>query len=139
MPNVPDIPTDPRTGTFAHLSGFLSCIAQYVSARLSLIGIEAKDAGLLYGTAAAMVAGALFVAVLGYIFLVITAVFGIAAAFDAKHAWIVVLGVAAALHLGGAVVLVLLARQRVKGGVFASTLEELKKDQTWLKTLASKR
>lgn len=127
-----------NTGTFAHLSGVLSSVAQYLSARLALVGIEAKEAGAHYGMAAAMVAVGLFIAVLGYVFLVITAVFGIAAAFEAKHAWIVVLGGAALLHLGGAVALVALARRQVKIGAFSGTLEELKKDQQWLTKLANK-
>ena len=91
-----------------------------------------------YGIALALVVAALFVAVLGYVFLVITAVFGIAAAWDWDHAWIVVLGVAALLHLGGAVALVFVARGKVKGGVFEATIEELKKDNEWLTQLTKK-
>ncbi len=136
---MPPTPTPiQNSGTIAHFAGLLSCAAQYLSARLALIGVEAKEAGAHYGTAAAMVAVGLFIAVLGYVFLVITAVFGIAAAFDTKHAWIIVLGGAALLHLGGAVALVVLARRKVRAGAFSVTLDELKKDQQWLATLASK-
>lgn len=92
-----------------------------------------------YGIAAGMIAGGLFVAILGYVFLVMTAVFGIAAACDGKHAWIVVMSGAALLHLAGAVALGLLARSRLQAGAFSHTLEELKKDQAWLSTLTSKR
>ena len=101
------------------------------------MGMEAKEAGEHYGVAVGMMAGAVFVAILGYVFLVLTAIFGIAAACDAKHAWIWVLGGAALLHLGGAVALVLLARRRLRGGAFSLTLEEFKKDQAWLNRLAN--
>lgn len=127
------------SSTFSHLAGFLGTAAKYLTARLALAGLEGREAGAHYGIAAAMIAGSLFVAVLGYVFLVITAVFGIAAAFDGKNAWIAVMGGAALLHLGGAVMLVVLARRRLKTGAFSHTLEELKKDHSWLTNLANKR
>ena len=133
------IPSAPgRAGTFSHLAGFLGSAAQYLRARLALIGIEAKEAGAHYGVAAAMAAAGLFVALLGYVFLIITLVFGIAASFDWRHAWIVVLGGAALVHMGGAVALLLLARRRMRAGTFPISLDEFKKDQEWLTRLANK-
>jgi uncharacterized membrane protein YqjE len=131
------LPLDSRTGTLSHFAGFLSSAVRYLAARLTLVGIEAKEAGAHYGVAAAMVVGGLLVAVLGYVFLVTTAVFGIAAVFDGKHAWIVVMGGAALLHLSGAAALVFLAIRRIRTGAFSNTLEEFKKDQEWLTKLAS--
>lgn len=124
--------TRPAPHTFAHISGLLGSVARYFSARLTLAGIEGKEAGLRYGIAAALVAGALFIAVLGYVLLVITVVFAIAAAWDWEYAWLVVLGVAALAHLGGAVGLVLLAKGKLQGGIFPETMAELKNDQQWL-------
>ena len=114
-------------------------MADYLSARLKLVGIEAKEAGAHYGVAAAMIAVSLFIAVLGYVFVVITLVFGIAAAFEAEYAWIFVMGGAALLHLGGAAALVCLALRRVRSGAFSGTLEEFRKDQEWLSKLANNR
>ena len=131
-------PTPTKSHTFAHLSGVLAGAAQYLRARLRLLMLEGKDAGMKYGVALALVLAALFVAVLGYVFLVITAVFGIAAAWDWDHAWIVVLGAAALLHLGGAVALVFVARGKIKGGAFEATIEELKKDNEWLTQLTKR-
>ena len=121
-----------RPDTLAHLSGFLGSVAQYCRARLALVGLEGKTAGLRYGIALALVAGGLFVGVLAYVFLVITAVFGVAAAWDWRHAWIVVLGIAALLHLAGAVALIFVAWREIKRGAFEVTLREFKKDQEWL-------
>ena len=126
------------TGLFADAAGFLAATLRYLKARLTLAGMEARAAGAHYGTAAALVAGALFIAVLGYVFLIITLVFGIAAAFDGASAWIAVMGAAALLHLGGAALLLWVARRRCKGGAFDDTLAELKKDQQWLNQLTAK-
>lgn len=131
-------PVSTKPHSFAHLSGLLGTVAQYLKARLALLSVEGKSAGRQYGLALALGVGGLLIAVLGYVFFVITAVFGIAAAWDWGYAWIVVLGVAALLHLGGAVTLVLLARQLIKASVFEGTIEELKKDQEWLTQLTKK-
>ena len=134
-----DPPLRSRNGTLSHFAGFLRSAARYLATRLALVGLEAKEAGAHYGAAAAMIAGGFLVAVLGYVFLVTTAVFGIAAGFDGNHAWILVMGGAAFLHLGGAVVLVFLGLRRMRVGAFSSTLAEFKKDQEWLSTLANNR
>ena len=130
MKSAPYVRTE--TGLFAHCAGLLAAATQYLRARLHLAGLETKEAAMVYGIAAAMIAGGLFAAVLGYVFLVITAVFGIAAAFDSEYAWIVVLGGAALVHLGGAAALLILARRRVQAETFSETLEEFRKDQEWL-------
>ncbi|MEO6740889.1 MAG: phage holin family protein [Chthoniobacteraceae bacterium] len=133
----PTAPPD-STGLFAHSAGLLAHILGYLRARLSLAGLEAKAAGAHYGITAVMFAGALFIAVLGYVFLVITAVFAIAAACGGDRAWIAVMGGAAVLHLGGAALLVWLARRRSMPGAFEDTRAELKKDQQWLTHLTTK-
>lgn len=122
----------------ADIAAFLAATARYARARLTLAGIEAREAGTTFGLAAAMVAGALFIAVLGYVFLVITLVFAIAAAFTATHAWLWVMAAAALLHLIGAAALVWLAYKRMQAGAFPATLAELRKDQQWLTLLANK-
>ena len=118
--------------TFAHLSGLLSSVARYLAARVALLGVEGQEAGLRYGMAVALGVGALFVAILGYVLLVITVVFAVAAVWDWQFAWLVVLAVAALVHLGGAVGLVLLAKTKLTGGIFPQTMAELKNDQQWL-------
>lgn len=119
--------------------GFLGTITQYLSARLSLAGLEAKEAGAQYGGAACMIVGGLFVAVLGYVFLVMTAIFAIAAAFHGNNAWIVVMGITAVIHLAGAGALGYLGWRRIRVGAFFSTIEEFKKDKEWLNNLSNNR
>ena len=132
------MPSPHRRGILADIAAFLAATARYTRARLTLAGIEAREAGSNFGLAAAMVAGAMLVAVLGYVFLVITLVFAIAAAFTATHAWLWVMAAAALLHLAGAAALVWLACKRVQAGAFPATLAELRKDQQWLTLLANK-
>ncbi|HET6407484.1 MAG TPA: phage holin family protein [Chthoniobacteraceae bacterium] len=131
------VPETRSRGIFANAAGLLAAFVRYFKARMTLLGIEAKEAGINYGVAAAIVVLALFLAVLAYVFLIITAVFGIAALFDGRNAWIGVMGAAAVLHAGGAAVLVFLALRRFKAGAFPVTLEELSKDQQWLTKLSS--
>ena len=125
-------------GLFAHGASSLAATLRYAKARLALAGIEAREAGAHYGLAAAMIAGALFIAVLGYVFLVITLVFALAAAFDSAHAWLWVMAAAALLHLAGAAALVWLASRRLGQGAFPETLAEFQKDQQWLTQLTKK-
>ena len=124
-------------GMIAHAAGLLAAFVRYFKARAALFGVEAKEAGVNYGVAAAVVVIALFLAVLAYVFLVITAVFGIAALFEGRNAWIGVMGVAALFHAGGAAALVFYAMRRFKAGAFPITLEEFSKDQQWLTRLSN--
>lgn len=120
------------SGLFADSAELLGAVIRYLKARASLFSIEAKEAGLHYGLAGAFVAAALVLVFLGYLFLIITVVFAIAAALGGGNTWIGVLGVAALLHLGGAFGLVLAARKKVQSGAFQITAEELTKDREWL-------
>lgn len=137
MKSVP--PLRSQGGRFSNLAGLFGSLLRYLSARLTLAGLEAKEAGTLYGLAFALIAVGLFVAVLGYVFFVTTAVFAIAAAFDGKNAWIWVMAGAALLHIGGAAAFVVSGIRRMRTGAFANTLEEFKKDKEWLTKLANNR
>ena len=125
-------------GTLDHALGVASEALRYIRARARLAALEAKTAGVQYGIAAALVVGALFIAALGYIFLIVTAVFAIGLAFDHEHAWVAVLGVAALVHLGGAAALVLMAKKRVGDAPFPETFAEIEKDRTWLQQMTAK-
>jgi len=121
----------------AHAAGLLAAFIRYFKARATLLGIEAKEAGINYGVAAAIVAAALVLALLAYLFLVIAAVFGVAALFENRNAWIGVMGVTALLHAIGAAALIFIAWRRFKSGVFPITLDEFSKDQQWLTRLSN--
>lgn len=128
-----------RPGTFGHVTGLFSSTIKYLKAHAELFALEAKEAGINYGIAAGFVVGAFVAILLGYIMLIITAVFGVSLLFGGGHAWIAVMGGAALLHVIGAGVLVMLAKKRVKETPFPETREELKRDQSWLTQLKSSR
>lgn len=129
---------DRDTGMWSHSLSLVTEALRYLKARAVLAGEEAKAAGAKYGVAAAMVAGALFIVTLGYIFLVVTVVFAIGLAFDSPHAWLGVLVGATLLHFIGAAVLIILAKKRVGKSAFPETLAEIEKDRLWLRQLTAK-
>jgi len=75
---------------------------------------------------------AILVAV-GYIFLVITAIAGLAHLAGISWLWITL--AAAGVHFVIALVLLLVARNRITKPLFPVTASELKKDREWLKNL----
>jgi uncharacterized membrane protein YqjE len=135
-PKSEDVHRTGEYGFFAHLAGLLSAKLAYLRARLELAGIEAREATVHYGIILGLAIGALIVLVFGYLFLVIALVFLAAALLGTAHAWIWVLLGAALLHLLGAAILGWIAKVKLGAPMFTASLNELKKDQEWLKTTA---
>lgn len=111
----------------------------YLRARFELAGIEAKEAAVHYAIILGLAIGMLILLVFGYFFLVIAVVFLIAALWGAEHAWIWVMMGAAGFHIVAAIVLALIAKAKLSAPMFAASLDELKKDQEWLKTITKQR
>ena len=124
-------------GIFSHFALLLSAKIAYLRARFQLAGMEGKEAALHYAIIVALAIGALIVAVFGYLFLVIGAVFLLAWMIGGENVWIWVMLGAAGLHLVGALALALVAKSMLDRPMFAATLGEFKKDQEWLKTPAN--
>jgi len=131
-----DVPQAKATGLFGHLSALLAAKLAYLQARLELAGIEGKEAAVHLAIILGLAIGALILLVFGYFFAVVTLVFLIALVCGGGNAWIAVLAGAAVLHFLIAGLLLLIARMRLGAPLFPLTLEELKKDQEWLKTNA---
>ena len=134
-PTMDDVPKAEAAGLFGHLSALLAAKLAYLKARLELAGLEGKEAAIHLAIILGLVIGGLVVVVFGYLFLVIALVFLIARAFG-DGAWPWVLLAAALFHFILAGLLLLIARLRLGVPLFPLTLEELKKDQEWLKTNA---
>jgi uncharacterized membrane protein YqjE len=128
-----------RAGFFAHVLDLLAAGLAYFQARLSLAGIEGREAAVQYLKALALFVGGLVALIFGYFFICFAVVFAIAMAFGGGNAWIWVTLGAAILHVGGAVILLSVVRALIVRPVFEATLDELKKDQTWLKTKTARR
>jgi uncharacterized membrane protein YqjE len=135
-PKSEDVHRTGEYGFFAHLAGLIAAKLAYLRARLELAGIEAREATIHYSIILGLAIGALIVLVFGYLFLVIALVFLVAALLGTAHAWIWVLLGAALLHLLGAAILGWIAKLKLSAPMFTASLNELKKDQEWLKTTA---
>ncbi|HEY1050359.1 MAG TPA: phage holin family protein [Prosthecobacter sp.] len=122
-----------------HLWGWGEAMLRYAKLRTELALTEAKEAGSHYGVIAGLFVGALILALLAYLFLILTIVFALAEWMDGvPHAWLKILGGATGLHVVLALVLVFAAKGRLKAGVFEKTKEEFRKDKTWRKTSTPK-
>ena len=70
----PPGPFPPETGLIHHLWAWLEASLKMVRLRGQLALMEARQAGSHYGLIAGLFAGALLMALFGYVFLIITAV-----------------------------------------------------------------
>jgi len=125
-------------GFFGRISGYLAALATYLRARLQLAGLEAKEAMVHYAIIGGLVAGTLVVAVFGYFFLVMFAVFAIAWVIGGANTWIWVTLGAAVVHFALAVGLIIAARAKFTKPMFTATLDEFKKDNQWLTTTTAR-
>ena len=136
-------PERPRSaesaGFFAHALELLGAALAYGQARFALASLEGREALGHYLKTIALLAGGLVVLVFGYFFFCLAAVFAIATAFGGGTAWIWVTLSAGGLHALAGTALVFKVRSMVNRPVFAATLEEFQKDQTWLEAKTGKR
>jgi len=121
-------------GLFRSLRALLAAKLAYLRARFQLAGLETKEAAVHYAFILALAVVALVTIIFGYFFLVIALVFLVALACGGGDAWIWVTLGAAVLHFLGAALLLLISKLKLAQPMFAASIEELKKDQQWLKT-----
>jgi uncharacterized membrane protein YqjE len=122
-----------HAGLLHNLVSLLNSLAGFLESRLALVAAESKTALVHVLVLVACLAIAAFLVIFGYIFLVASAVFGIAHALHMS--WVKVSLMAAALHFLLAFVCVMIARSRMHKSMFEMTGAELKKDREWLKNL----
>ena len=126
-------PSRSSSGVLAASGEFAAAAAAYFRARMSLLGIEAREAGGRLGIAAGLAVGALFVVLLGYVLLVFAIIFAIAAWAGGANAWIWTTLGAALVHFALAAAAVFVALKKFKDPILPDTLDQLRKDQAWLK------
>jgi uncharacterized membrane protein YqjE len=118
------------TGLLDHLQALFGSVADYLRARLQLVGLESKEAFVHYLKIVAFLVGAMLLILFGYLFLGFGIAFAIGRLLHVQWLW-VLLGIGL-FHVLGAVVLVLLARTKIAVPMFRSTIGEFKKDQECL-------
>ena len=125
-----------HAGLLNNLVSLLNSVAGFLEARLALVSKESKTALVHVLVLVGCLAAAAFLAVFGYIFLVASAIVGLAHAFHIS--WVKMALLAAGLHFVLAFVCVMIARSRMNKSMFEMTGAELKKDREWLKNLDKK-
>jgi len=122
-----------RAGVLGSLLAFANALAGFIESRLALFARESKTAlWQLLGVIACMLGALLFLAI-GYAFLIVGAVAGIARLLQVPWLW-VALG-AALVHFVLVFIFLLGARVIVSKAPFPKLREELQKDREWLKNL----
>jgi len=120
-----------HAGLLHSLVSLVNSLAGFLESRLALFATESKTALVHVLVLVGCLAGAAFLAVFGYIFLVASAIVGLANALGVS--WVKISLAAAGLHFLLAFICVLIARSRMKKPMFEMTSTELKKDRAWLK------
>ena len=122
-----------HAGLLDNLLALASALAGFFESRFALFSRESKAALVqMLGLAACLIAAVMLVAI-GYIFLIVSAVAGLA--HLAQISWLWVTMAAAGMHFLIALVLLLVARSRMTKPLFRATASELKKDREWLTNL----
>ena len=116
-----------HSGLLDNVLGLLSAVVQFFEVRFAVLAQESKSAALQLLILVGCVIAALALCVMGYVFLVVSAVVGIAHLLGTS--WPVVALVVALLHFIIAGVLLLVARSRITKPMFQDTVDELKKDR----------
>ena len=123
-----------HSGLLDNALALISAFAEFFEIRFTLIAQESKSAALQIAILVGCVIGALVLCVMGYVFLIISAVMGLAHLLGISWPWVAL--IVAVLHFIIAGALLLVSRNRITKPMFRDTRDELKKDREWLKTLS---
>jgi len=122
-----------HAGLIHNLLALVNSLAGFLESRAGLFAKESKTALVQILVLVACVTAAVVLVVLGYFFLIASAIVAIAHSLHLSWIWISL--AAAALHFILALICLLVARNRMKQSMFEVTTAELKKDREWLKNL----
>jgi len=125
-----------HAGLLHNLVALANSLAGFFASRVELFARESKGALLHLLLLAGAVVAALVLLVSGYIFLIVSAIFGIAHAAGVWWIWIAL--AAAGLHFVLALGCLLLARKQLTKPMFEASKAELKRDREWLKNVDKK-
>jgi uncharacterized membrane protein YqjE len=125
-----------HAGLLHNVLAVVNDLAGFLESRIGLFARESKTALVQILVLLACIVAAAVFALFGYVFLLASAIAGLAHALHVSWIWIT-LG-AAGLHFILALICLLIARSRIKKSMFEATAAELKKDREWLKNLDKK-
>jgi uncharacterized membrane protein YqjE len=119
-----------------NLLALASALTELFEVRFALFAQDSKAALVQLLVLAACLVLAIVVWILGYVFLIASAVVGLAHLAGISWVWTAL--AAAGAHFVIALALLVIARNRMTKPFFRATLTELKKDREWLKNLDAK-
>ncbi|PYL64755.1 MAG: hypothetical protein DMF25_06005 [Verrucomicrobia bacterium] len=122
-----------HAGLLDNLLALLNALAVFFESRFALLAGDSKAALVQMFALVACLLAALLLFTFGYIFLIASAVVGLA--HLARISWLWIALAAAGVHFVIALVFLLVARSRMTKPLFRATAAELKKDREWLKNL----
>ncbi len=125
-----------HAGLLNNLVSLANTLAGFFETRINLFARESKGALLHLLLLAGAVVGSLLLLASGYVFLIVSVIFGIAHAAGVSWVWIA-LG-AAVLHFLLAAGCVFFGVQQIKKPMFEASIAELKRDREWLKSVDRK-
>lgn len=120
----------PAHGVFDRFARLAAHGVNYLQARLALAGLESREAFLHGLQLAAWLLAGCFVAILGYVLLLLSVAFLVAA--WTGWSWALILLIFAVAHFALCAMCLVTARELFKQPVFTTTLNELQKDRQWL-------
>lgn len=118
-------------GLMNSLRSSLSALAEHIRLRIEVLQVEGREAALHLLLLAGLLVGAAVFLVFAYLLLLLSAVFLLASATGWSWAWIAV--AAGSVHLLVAFILLLTVRQLSRRRLLDQSLEEFKRDSTWLR------
>jgi uncharacterized membrane protein YqjE len=122
-----------HSGLLDNALGLISGVVAFFESRFVLLAQESKSAAVQLLILVGCIIAALALCVMGYVFLIVSAVVGIAHLLGTS--WPVVASVVALVHFIIAGILLVVARSRITKPMFRASIDELRKDREWLKTL----
>src|SRR5947207_9544739 len=125
-----------HAGLLHNLLALVNDLAGFLESRIGLFARDSKTALAQILILLACVTGAVVLILFGYIFLIASAIAGLAHSLHLSWIWITL--AAAGLHFILALICLLVARNRMKQSMFEATAAELKKDREWLRNLDKK-
>ena len=126
-----------HAGLRQSISSFIASLTQFVQARLQLAARESKDALRHLVTVLVCVVAALVLSLLGFVYLMVFAIVGIAHLLGVWWLWVAL--VVALIHFAIALFCLIIARGNLKHPLFRDTSTVLKEDTEWLKNLDQKK
>jgi uncharacterized membrane protein YqjE len=122
-----------HTGLLDNLLALVNALTEFLAERFALFAQESKAALLQVIVLGVCLILAVFLLLLGYIFLIASAIVGLA--HLAGISWVWTASAAAGAHFVMAFVSLLIARNRITESFFRVTLKQLKEDREWVRNL----